>query len=333
MFEAIIVIILVILVLLIAYFYINRDSVPSIITNPSDMHPFSDLAQIIDPSVLPDAKDDYNDIILTLFDVINRQGKVLSIQNFPEYNKNISEVMKKKVDKFSKKYTPEVASKLIKFFVITHVTTLLDNYYTGPPINLKVPANPFPKIDAFEFKYTSKTKSKVANASTLIPFKYLVYNIPKGIRKEVTDIYDNMIDRYAQAVNEAVSKLPEINEKTIKGINVMALMSKYQQMMTNDLNRIKKLFGDNVYKVSKKVFMKNLVPLLDKYYKGLGIEIDTVQPSPPGSPVRKLSIRYPNKDRKKIFEITETDTKTNTTKSLTSSVETDSTAVSTTYSK
>jgi hypothetical protein len=325
MFPEILLVILLILLIAIAYYtYVNMTQ------KPSDMHPFADLAQVIDPSVLPDAKDDYNDIILTLFDVINKQDKVLSFPNVPEYNNAITKAMEPKLKVFSKKYTPEVATKLLKYFVIMHITALLDNYYTGPPINLMVPANPFLRLEAFPFNYSAKTSSKVTNASNLIPFKYLAYNIPKKIRAEVTTIYDNMFDRYAQAVNEAVSKLPEINEKTIKQVNVMALMMKYQKMMTEDLDRIKKLFGSNMYKLSKKVFMQNVVPLLDKYYKGPGIDIIRDEPRfNMTAPIRKLSIKYPNKDRKSIYEITETDTKTNTTKSLTSSVETDSTAAST----
>ena len=330
MFREILLVILLILLIAIAYYtYMNM----SINQKPSDMHPFAALAQVIDPSVLPDAKDDYNDIILTLFDVINKQDKVLSLPNVPDYNNAITKAMEPKLKVFSKKYTPEVATKLLKYFVIMHITALLDNYYTGPPINLMVPANPFLKLEAFPFKYSSKTTSKVTNASNLIPFKYLAYNIPKKIRTEVITIYDNMFDRYAQAVNEAVSKLPEINEKTIKEVNVMALMMKYQKMMTEDLDRIKQLFGSNMYKLTKKVFMKNVVPLLDRYYKGPGIDLTTDEPrSNMNAPLRRLSIKYPNKDRKSIYEITETDSKTKTTKSLTSSVETDSTAALTTPS-
>ena len=326
MFEAIIIIVLVLLVVIIAYWYMNKVTISSL---PSDMHPFSDLAQLIDPSVLPDAKDDYNDIILTLFDVINKQAKVLSLPNLPEYNKAIVSAMAPKLKKFSTKYTPEIASKLLKYFVTLHIIALLDNYYTGPPIKLMVPANPFLKMDSFPFIYTSKITSKIANASTLIPFKYLVYNIPKNIRKEVTTIYDNMIDRYAQAVNESVSKLSEVNMTTIRQVNVMSLMMKYQQMMTNDLNKIKQLYGSNVYKISKKVFMKNVVPLLDRYYRGPGIEIDQSIPSSLGSPYKKISIRYPNKDRKSIFELTETDSKTNTPSSVASTFKTVSTTPTT----
>jgi hypothetical protein len=328
MIPEILIIVLIVLVIVIAYYmYMNMQ----ITQRPSDMHPFADLAQVIDPSVLPDAKDDYNDIILTLFDVINKQDKVLSLPNVPQYNNAITKAMEPKLKVFSKKYTPEVATKLLKYFVIMHITALLDNYYTGPPINLMVPANPFLRLEAFPFKYSAKTSSKVTNASNLIPFKYLAYNIPKKIRAEVTTIYDNMFDRYAQAVNEAVSKLPEINETTIKQVNVMALMMKYQKMMTEDLDRIKKLFGSNMYKLTKKVFMQNVVPLLDKYYKGPGIEVTTDEPrANMTAPLRRLSIKYPNKNRKNIYEITETDSKTNTTKSLTSSVETDSTAATST---
>ena len=326
----VIIVILVVLVAFIIMYYMNKPktepkkkSTKKIIKEksskkPSEMHPFVDLIGSIEPSILPGAKDDYNDIILTLFEVLNKQKDVLDSKNMDEISKEISTVMSAKFKKFSKKYTREVANKLIKYFVMSHITALLDNYYTGPPINLMVPPIQFLKMEAFPFKYKSKTKNKVVDASKLVPFKYLAYNIPKGIRKEIATIYDNMVDRYAQAVNESVSKLSEVNMNTIKQVNVGLLMMKYQKMMTSDLDRIKKLYGDNVAKIMKSIFMKNAVPLLDNYYTGPGINWSKVAPGINKDTSTTLYIKYPNTNKKNIVEITETNSKTNTTKSLTS---------------
>jgi len=319
MIYKVMIVILVSLVAFIVYWYMNKtvepkEEIQSIPTKklaqlmPSEMHPFFDLSEYIDPSILPGAKDDYNDIILTLFDLVNKQKKVLNKENIAEYNKEITTAISPKLNVFRNKYTPEVAGKLLKYFLTLHITALLDNYYTGPPIDLMVPPIPFLKMNSFPFMYKSKTKNKVVNASTLIPFKYLVYNIPKNIRKEVTTIYDNMIDRYAQAVNDSVSKLSELNMITIKQVNVGQLMMKYQQMMTTDLNRIKQLYGDNIYKISKNVFMKNIVPLLDTYYKGPGIDWTQDIPGNAKGSIKRINIKYPNTNKKNIFEITETST-------------------------
>ena len=327
----VIIVILVVLAAFIIMWYMNKPKTVSKtvskkvskkeIKKPSEMHPFVDLIDTIEPSILPGAKDDYNDIILTLFEVLNKQKDVLDNENIGEYSKEISTVMTAKFKKFSKKYTREVANKLIKYFVMSHITALLDNYYTGPPINLMVPPIEFLKMKAFPFKYTSKTKKKVVDASKLVPFKYLAYNIPKGIRKEIATIYDNMVDRYMQAVNESVSKLREVNMITIKQVNLGQLMIKYQKMMTSDLEKIKKLYGDNVAKIMKNILMKNAVPLLDSYYTGPGINWSKVAPGINKDTTTTLYIKYPNTNRKNIVEITETDSKTNTTKSLTSTDE------------
>jgi len=79
-------------------------------------------------------------------------------------------------------------------------------------------------------------------------------------------------------------------------------------MMTTDLNRIKQLYGDNIYKISKNVFMKNIVPLLDTYYKGPGIDWTQDIPGNAKGSIKRINIKYPNTNKKNIFEITETST-------------------------
>jgi hypothetical protein len=41
--------------------------------DPSELHPFANLSEIIEPSLLPEAKKDYNKIILKFFEIINSQ--------------------------------------------------------------------------------------------------------------------------------------------------------------------------------------------------------------------------------------------------------------------
>jgi hypothetical protein len=284
--------------------------------SPSDLHPFRDLAEAIEPSVLPEAKKDYNKIIIKFFKVINSQPYQIDINSGVVFGPIIMKEMTPLLMKISTKYTPSVAAKLLKFFVLKHIKVILDNYYVGPPIKIQLPLPTEPPVPAgypqfipsemvkqfmneiypIDFKYTSKIKAKVVNASTIAPFKYLVYNIPANIRQEVTNLYDEIVDRYMNTLNNAISALnvTEINIDTIKLIKVDEEMKKILPMMMQDISKIQKLAGENIPKFISTFFNQNILPFLRNYYTGPGIYFNDIIPLP-GIPPQIITINYPNK--------------------------------------
>jgi hypothetical protein len=296
------IILLIVIIALVAMYYFGFFGTTK---NPSDFRPFTEFSEIIEPSILPMAKKDYNKLVLKFFEVLNKQSNKLDFKSISEMSDTslmaqLNDKMKPYVEKLKTKYTPQVAGKLIKYFACKHVTILLDNYYTGPPINYVVPEDKNFGIDSFTFTYKSKTNKKVVNASTLAPYKYFSYNIPSKIRKEVSELYDSIMDRYMDILNNVVKSLREVNNETLKTIDVGFLMQNYRYAMEQDFNRIQQLFGANVAIIVKSIFTKNLLPLFDEFYKGPGIDLT----SPPGPNREVINIKYPNTDKNKIFTVT-----------------------------
>jgi len=254
---------------------------------PSDLHPFADLVDAIEPSLLASAKKDYNDIILHFFKIVNSQPYFIDMNATMLIRQMLENEMVPYLKDFIPKYTPPVAAKLLKYFVLKNITAILDNYYTGPPINIVLEAPPdlsnlsrdpflayynsfIKEIYPINFTYTSKTKSKVVNASTIAPFKYFVYNIPSNIRPEIIKLYDEMVDKYMDIINKIASTLPEINMDTLKKLN-MKEMEKIQPILQIDSKKIEKIIGGNIPRFITTVFNQNLLPFLQNYYTGPGI--------------------------------------------------------------
>ena len=290
----ILIITLILLVILIALYLFGYFSY-----RPSDYRPFNEVVDIFEPKMLKEAKKDYNATILDFFRIINEQSEVLTRSNYNDYKLEIHELMLPTTLKLQRKYTPKLWGKLFKYFACKHLTILLDNYYTGPPINMLIPSIPSLHIDSFPFIYKSKTTGKVVNASTLAPFKYFIYNIPNDIKDEFTKLYDNMIDKYANILNTTLSKLKEVNINTIRTIDFKTLFINNKLILKEDLSKIEILFGKNYVKILRKIFNKNILPLLDNFYKGPGINLSgsiNVANNP-----QIITINYPNKDKNSIF--------------------------------
>jgi hypothetical protein len=270
-------------------------------TNPSDLQPFSEFVHLINPSLLPQAKKDYNNIVLTFLRILNNQSEQLNTKSFKNYKSIINE-MQPVLFNLQQKYTPDIGGKLLKYFACKHVIILLDNYYNGPPINIMIPAVPLLNIESFPFVYEPKRKRRVMNASLLAPFKYFVYNIPKKIRDEATILYDDIVYRYMMVLNETVAPLSEVNINTIKTINIQDILQKYQSMIQQDFIKIQKLLGNNMIIVIKNLFMKNIVPLLDIFYRGPGINFHSpVITNLYNTPPQVITIHYPSKNKNNIF--------------------------------
>jgi hypothetical protein len=103
-----------------------------------------------------------------------------------------------------------------------------------------------------------------------------------------------MVDRYMVVLNNAVSKLNEVNVKTIKTINIESEMKKIQPMMKEDSKKIEKLAGENITKFIATFFHHNILPFLQNYYKGPGIYFNDVVPIPGITP-QIITLNYPNK--------------------------------------
>jgi len=288
--------------------------VPTLATiqkDPSELHPFANLSEIIEPSLLPEAKKDYNKIILKFFEIINSQPYLIDENSGKLFGPIIQAQMIPVFTELAKKYTPSVGGKLFKYFVLKHLTVILDNYYTGPPININIPLSLVPTNNPFlqngpmkdfiyeiiplAFQYQSKVKAKVANASTLAPYKYFVYNIPKDIRDEVAKLYDNIVDRYIGVLNKLVAPLSEVNLETLKTLNPSLLLKEIEPMLKEDTEKIQKLLGENVPRFIIKMYNENVLPFLTNYYKGPGIYMGTpLYLAPPTGP-QEINIIYPNK--------------------------------------
>jgi hypothetical protein len=127
----------------------------------SDLSPFNDIKYAIEPSVLKHAKKDYNSIVKEVFNVLNKLKKIDEKElNNPngDYAIGIQKQVVPLLLKFAKKYDQKTGAKLLKFFLVKHVTDLLDNFYTGPPINIQIPVPPDsifktdPRAAQFEIK-------------------------------------------------------------------------------------------------------------------------------------------------------------------------------------
>jgi hypothetical protein len=189
------IILLVLLVVLIVMYFLGYFTYTA-----ADLPPFSDFAYAIDPSVLKEAKRDYNKFIDTIFNVLNNQTQLLNNSAFetksgpPPIMSAIEEELQPLYARFAEKYTPEIRGKLLKYFICKHIKVLLDNYYLGPHIYIAVPDLPSLHIKAFPFTYDAKRQpgSKPARGSTIAPFKYFAKNIPDKIRPKVAALYENV---------------------------------------------------------------------------------------------------------------------------------------------
>jgi hypothetical protein len=298
--QTLILILLILLILLVAIImlylagYFNK--------KPSDIRPFSDFLQLIDPTLLPEAKKDYNEFVLAFFRVLNNQSEKISMKSLKTYIPPLINQMQPIIKDLQQKYSPAIGGKLLQYFACKHLVILLDNYYNGPPINFMIPSYPLLYIESFPFIYVPKKNRRVINASSLAPFKYFIHNIPSKIRDEVIVLYDNIVYRYMMAINETVASLSEVNVNTIKEINLLEIMVKYGPMIQKDLIEFQKLFGENMVIIIKNLFMKNSVPLLDNFYRGpvINFKSPTITNLYNTSP-QVITINYPNKNKDKIF--------------------------------
>jgi len=298
------IILLVLLVVLIVMYYLGYFTYTA-----SDLPPFSDLSYAIDPSVLKEAKRDYNKLINTVFNVLNNQTQLLnnsvfdSVAGPPPLISAIEEELQPLYARFAEKYTPEIRGKLIKYFVCKHIKVLLDNYYLGPHIYIAVPDIPMFNIKAFPFTYDAKRRpgTKPAKGSSIAPFKYFAKNIPDNIRPKVAALYDDILKRYMRAFNKAVVKLPELNMQTIMTININSTLQRYSKMIARDLETIQKLFGANVSRTVQAILTHNLLPLLNKYYKGPAINL-AIPLTVPSNPHIVL-VNFPNTSSSNIIQV------------------------------
>ena len=300
------IIVLILLVVLIVLYYFGF-----LTYTAADLPPFSDLKYAIEPSVLKEAKRDYNKIISIVFSVLNNQTNDLNNEALdgpldgpmPQVIQSIQEELSPMLTIIASKYTPEVRGKLIKYFVIKHLKIILDNYYLGPPMYFPIPDIPYLSIKAFPFVYHAKRRAgaKPARASTLAPLKYFKKDIPKNIRSEVLSLYDDIIKRYMRAFNRSVQGLTDLNYTTIKTIDFSKTLKKYGPMIARDFQSIKKLYGANVSRVIQAIFSHNLLPLLNNFYKGppINLYIPTSIPSNP----QLISINFPNTNANNIIKV------------------------------
>jgi hypothetical protein len=296
------VVILVLLVVLIGLYYCGYFT-----TKAADLSPFSDFSYAIEPSLLKDAKKDYNKIIATVFNVLNNQlindnPSQMVTPNSPLIMA-LQEELEPLFEKLNRKYNPEIKAKIVKYFFCKHLIVLLDNFYLGPHIYIQVPDMPWLNIRAFPFVYDAKRQPgvKPKKASTLAPFKYFDKNIPIGIRPKVAALYDDIVKRYMRAFNRSVSTLPELNWNTLQSINMNKIMQKYSIMIKKDMDTIQLLFGANIARVIKQVFIVNILPILNMYYKGPAINLSIPATIPTNPHI--ISINFPNTNKADIIKV------------------------------
>lgn len=299
------VIFLILCVLIILYmcgFFKNR---------PSDLSPFKDFEYAIDPNLKKLAKKDYNKIVDTIFTVLNAQTRSLneaqlfvpSKRGVPPVIDEINKELKPLIDHISEKYTPEIKGQLIKYFLCKHLVAILDNYYTGPHIYIEVPDIPSLHIKAFPFNYDAKRipGTKPGRGSRIAPFKYFAHNIPIEIRDDVENLYDHLLRKYMRLLNGLVSKLREVNMRTLQKINWNEFIIKNSLDMQDDLFKIQRIIGLNSASILQSILMTNVLPLLNKYYKGPSINF-TIPASIPANP-HLLSVNFPNADNNLVFTV------------------------------
>jgi len=298
--NILLIILLIQIILLILHYFGYFDK------TPADLPPFKNISYGIKPSLKREAKKDYNQIIYTIFNVLNNQPKITNeIINSGKLMDDINKELNPLLDKLSVKYTDEIKGQIVKYFIIKHVIVLLDNYYTGPNIYLNIPDVPSLSIRAFPFLYTAKRKSgdESVKGSTLPPFKYLVRNIPIKIRDKVASLYDYLLIKYFGIINSAVIGLDEINNTSIYSINYNRIIRKNILVVQEDLLRIQRIFGPNISELIKSILIENILPLMNKYYSGPSINI-TVPASIPSMP-QIVSINFPNTNKDDIFTVKE----------------------------
>jgi hypothetical protein len=105
-------------------------------------------------------------------------------------------------------------------------------------------------------------------------------------------------------LNNTVGLLPEVNEQTMKTINISKIQITYAKDIQADFIRIQRILSEDTPLVIRKAVYSNIVPLLDQFYKGPPINFKTVVPIV-GAEYR-LRFRYPNKNRKLIFTLKKT---------------------------
>jgi hypothetical protein len=277
----------------------------------SDLSPFKDFDYAIEPSLKKQARQDYNKIVETIFYILNSQTRKLdesqilkpSSKGVPPVIEELNKELKPLLDRLSEKYTSEIKGKLIKYFVCKHLVAILDNYYIGPHIYIEVPDMPYYGIKAFPFIYDAKRVpgTKPGKGSKIAPFKYFVHNIPIGIRKDVTKLYDHLLRKYMRIFNSLVSKLREVNIKTLKSIDWSDFIRKNTIDVQDDLFKIQRIIGVNSAYLLQSILMINVLPLLNKYYRGPSINF-TIPANIPANP-HLLSINFPNIDKTQIFTV------------------------------
>jgi len=298
----IILVLYIILILFVAWIVLYTEGYFS--SNPSDLAPFKDFKYAIEPSLKRQAKEDYNIIVKTIFNVLNNQtaaieGTALSVKLINDLDKELKPLFAS----IRNKYTPRVIGKLYKYFVCKHLIILLDNYYAGPPIYINVPDIPELKIRAFPFVYHAKRHAgtKPRKGSTLAPFKHFAHNIPVSIRDKVTELYDHLLRKYARIFNGLVADLDEVNNKTLFSLDLNNVIKNNISTIQEDLLKIQRIFGTNTSDLITTILMTNVLPVLNKYYVGPSINF-TVPVQIPSNP-QLVSINFPNTDSKQVFTV------------------------------
>jgi hypothetical protein len=164
-------------------------------TLPSDLSPFKDFVYGIKPNLLKKVKNDYDLIIDMVYKMLSVQkNQTNSINNFNSssiFGLILTSVMNT-IQKLSKNYTTSELTILVEYFFQQTILDFLNNYYTGPNINLNI-TNVFPKLDVFNFKFTKNKNVSKVKPSSLLPFKAFAHNIPSSLLSIVSPIYDDIV--------------------------------------------------------------------------------------------------------------------------------------------
>lgn len=270
-------------------------------TLPADLRPFKDLVYGIHKNYLNNITNDYNKLILTVFSILNKtQIKRITIQNLPviQTEVTVNEDILALVNQVKSEYPNDIGQTLLKHFLKASIFQLLDNYYTGPNINF--PNIPTP-IGPIDFVYTSKRLRSSIKPSQIYPFLVIAPNIPRDKLSEISNLYDSIVIKYMTVLNNTVSTLPEVNEQTMKTINMSKIQITYAKDIQADFIRIQKILSEDTPLIIRKAVYSNIVPLLDQFYKGPPIYLKVTQQLLGAE--YKIRFRYPHKNRKLIFTL------------------------------
>jgi len=270
-------------------------------TLPADLRPFKDLVYGIHKNYLNSITNNYNKLILTVFSVLNKtQIKSITTQNLPVIQTEImvNQEITSLMQQMKSEYPMDIGQTLLKHFLKASIFQLLDNFYTGPNINYPNVPTPIGNID---FVYTSKRLRSSFKPSQIYPFLVIAPNIPRDKLLELTNLYDSIVIKYMTLLNNTVSSLPELNEQTIKTINISQIQITYAKDIQADFIRIQRILSEDTPLVIRKAVYSNILPLLDQFYKGPPINLKTVVPIVGAE--YKLRFRYPNRNRKLIFTL------------------------------